>query len=506
MLTLDGSTLEGGGQLVRVALSLSAICKVPVSIYNIRAGRGAHSFQKRARDGRRNHQGGRASQGPCPHPRGGMDANNNAAPAKKQKPDGGLKESHLAALTWLARECRAHAEGAEMGSQELTFKPARVPKDGHGPVPRSKAEENASDDIEVIELKNPGSVWLIWQAIFPYIVFSLLHRHRQRGKEGSETSAFRIRLRGGTNVPKSPSSEYVQQVLLPLFERIGLPRVDVQVLRRGWTTGVAEIGEVEIAVFHPEQCLGDEVDGMVRNQKEKAREDEVDRGDGFVLAPFQLRSPETTTTVTSISMTILAGSPQTHSLVQSQLLESLRAIPAFASPAMPPIQLHPSSSADSSDERRLYILLVAHTSAGYPLGSDYLSPGRKMANDTDRQRTVDEAVGSVVRAFARECARGGGCVDEFAEDQLVIFQALADGASSVDVGKSGKRGGIKGREETGSLHTRTVRWVCREMLGTVFDGYGGCEGGGMKRDKGRLDDVGDELEALSITDNEDEKE
>ncbi|KIX94488.1 uncharacterized protein Z520_09874 [Fonsecaea multimorphosa CBS 102226] len=490
MLTLDGSTLEGGGQLVRVALSLSAICEVPVHIYNIRAGRGAHSFQKQARDSRRN-QGGRASQG-------------NTATAKQQKPGGGLKESHLAALRWLALECHAKVDGAEIGSQELTFRPTRR-KGGHQTTRRSKAEGNGSKEVEVIELKNPGSVWLIWQAIFPYIVFSML---RHRGSERSETPPFRIRLKGGTNVPKSPSSEYMQQVLLPLCERIGLPKVDIQVLRRGWTTGAAEIGEVEIAVFDPKQSWGDseemrpKADGLIKKEKGKSREHDVQDGGGFVLDPFQLTTSGPIT-VTSISMTILAGSSQTHSLVQSQLLQSLRAIPAFSSLSLP-VQLH-SSSADSGDERRLYILLVAHTFAGHTLGRDYLSPGRKVTNEKERQRTVDEAVGNVVRAFARECTRGS-CVDEFAEDQLVIFQALADGASSVDVGKSGQCRNMAGGAEAGSLHTRTVRWVCREMLGTVFDGQGRCEGRGMKREEGDFHGLRDELEVLSIAEDHDEKD
>ena len=52
-------------------------------------------------------------------------------------------------------------------------------------------------------------------------------------------------------MPKSPSSEYMQQVFLPLCEKIGLPKVDVNVIQRGWTTGAPEIGEVEISVSHP---------------------------------------------------------------------------------------------------------------------------------------------------------------------------------------------------------------------------------------------------------------
>lgn len=39
MILIDGSILEGGGQILRIALSLSALFKKPVKISKIRAGR-----------------------------------------------------------------------------------------------------------------------------------------------------------------------------------------------------------------------------------------------------------------------------------------------------------------------------------------------------------------------------------------------------------------------------------------------------------------------------------
>jgi RNA 3'-phosphate cyclase len=77
MLHLDGSYGEGGGQLVRTSLSLSALLGEPVKITDIRAGR--------------------------------------ARP--------GLRPQHLTAVKALARITHGEATGAELGSRELTFRP-----------------------------------------------------------------------------------------------------------------------------------------------------------------------------------------------------------------------------------------------------------------------------------------------------------------------------------------------------------------------------------------------
>ncbi|MEN8131099.1 MAG: RNA 3'-terminal phosphate cyclase [Pseudomonadota bacterium] len=80
MLTLDGSTGEGGGQILRSALSLSMCLSRPFRIINIRATR--------------------------------------------RKP--GLRRQHLAAVLAAAEVSNATLEGATLGSGELRFVPRRV--------------------------------------------------------------------------------------------------------------------------------------------------------------------------------------------------------------------------------------------------------------------------------------------------------------------------------------------------------------------------------------------
>jgi RNA 3'-terminal phosphate cyclase (ATP) len=81
MIDIDASYGEGGGQVVRTSLALSAITGQPVSLRRIRAGR--------------------------------------------RKP--GLKPQHLTAVRAMAKICHAKLEGARLNSQALTFTPRSTP-------------------------------------------------------------------------------------------------------------------------------------------------------------------------------------------------------------------------------------------------------------------------------------------------------------------------------------------------------------------------------------------
>ena len=80
MIAIDGSSGEGGGQILRTALALSLHTGAPLRIEKIRAGRA--------------------------------------------KP--GLLRQHLTAVLAAAEIGGAHVEGADLGSTELTFRPGRV--------------------------------------------------------------------------------------------------------------------------------------------------------------------------------------------------------------------------------------------------------------------------------------------------------------------------------------------------------------------------------------------
>lgn len=117
MLTIDGRQGEGGGQVLRTSLSLSAITGRPFRIENIRANR--------------------------------------------SRP--GLQPQHLTAVRAVAAICGAYLEGDHLDSTTLTFRPTSRPVGG-------------SYHFDVVEAsragRSAGSVTLIFQAILWPLLFA----------------------------------------------------------------------------------------------------------------------------------------------------------------------------------------------------------------------------------------------------------------------------------------------------------------------------------------------
>jgi len=154
MIEIDGSYGEGGGQILRTSLTLSALTKKPFRIYNIRA--------------------------------------------KRQKP--GLQRQHLTAVEAVKALTSAKTKGDFVGSTELIFEPQDIVESGHF----------------TFNIGTAGSVTLVLQTVLPIIL----------------NRKIEIRLIGGTDVPKSPTIDYIRLVFLPLLTKIGI-RGDINVVKRG---------------------------------------------------------------------------------------------------------------------------------------------------------------------------------------------------------------------------------------------------------------------------------
>lgn len=108
MIEIDGSIGEGGGQILRTAISLSAILDIPVKIFNIR----------------------------------------------KRRPRPGLKPQHLHAIKAIVDITDAKVDGLHINSQTIYFEPSTI-KGG----------------TFKIDVGTAGSISLILQALLPVIVF-----------------------------------------------------------------------------------------------------------------------------------------------------------------------------------------------------------------------------------------------------------------------------------------------------------------------------------------------
>lgn len=116
LVTIDGSHGEGGGQIVRTALSLAALRGVPVRVENVRAGR--------------------------------------------RRP--GLQAQHLAAVHLAAQVCDAEVTGAELGSTILHFAPRSRPIPGHYTLDVARMRQGGS----------AGAVTLVLQTVLVPLSFA----------------------------------------------------------------------------------------------------------------------------------------------------------------------------------------------------------------------------------------------------------------------------------------------------------------------------------------------
>jgi RNA 3'-terminal phosphate cyclase (ATP) len=183
MLELDGSALEGGGQIVRSAVALSAITGIPIRIRNIRAGR--------------------------------------------DRP--GLRYQHCAAVHAVASVCNAHVEGCGVGEKMLVFQPEKVEK------------KNITVDIGTA-----GSIPLVLQAWLPVILGC-----------GGE-----ILLKGGTEVPLSPTIDYFEHVCGRLLRSHGAA-ITTEILERGYYPRGGGLVKVTVGPSHMRPISLDDISAAV---------------------------------------------------------------------------------------------------------------------------------------------------------------------------------------------------------------------------------------------------
>jgi len=182
MLTIDGSHGEGGGQVLRSALSLSLLTGQAICIERIRA----------------------------------------------RRPKPGLQAQHLAGVRAASQVGAATVEGATFGSATLSFAPQGI---FPGKYAWNVAEERGSAGATTLVLQ---TVLLPLAMMFQVPGFKFqVPRHTPHATRNTQHDTSRLTVRGGTHVPWSPPYHYIEQVYLPTLARLGL-QASVQIERWGW--------------------------------------------------------------------------------------------------------------------------------------------------------------------------------------------------------------------------------------------------------------------------------
>ncbi|MBM3335947.1 RNA 3'-terminal phosphate cyclase [Candidatus Sumerlaeota bacterium] len=171
MIEIDGTFGEGGGQILRTSLALSALTGKPFHIARIRG--------------------------------------------RRAKP--GLRRQHLTAVLAVQRVASAEVTGAEIGSSELAFVPAKI--------------ESGQFSFDI---GTAGSAMLVLQTILPPLFCA--------------DSGSSVTVRGGTHNPLSPPFDFFAETFLPSVARMGF-HASARLVRHGFypAGGGEVVAEVEPA-------------------------------------------------------------------------------------------------------------------------------------------------------------------------------------------------------------------------------------------------------------------
>lgn len=393
---------------------------------------------------------------------------------------------------------------------------------------------------------------LIFQAVFPFLLFAAASNGSTHsgnneitvnsdGTRGVNTDAadaaagiITLEITGGTNVAFSLSFEYLDQVLLPTLEDAFGIRVERKLLARGWSLGKQQRGKVEFK-FKPLKL------GEALKIKEDATAT-IDGKTGGVVYGGGAPLPAVED-VEGIDVSIIVPGDMRESMADA-LVEDLEQL-------FPDVDITIKVNEDSGADTRIYVLLVAKAGV-VRWGRDILTSMPKKTKAADKSDTKGAAKGagskaskgssktttnnsnggsSVSAAISRKLAKelyeevsSGGVVDEYLQDQLVIFQALAEGRTSFPRGEAkdsleqavaqlsqltlhhvddnnegpaakdildGPGDSLRLDKKTdmpfgeGSTHTTTARWVTTQLLPGVKWYNKGllCEGTGVRMEK-----------------------
>ena len=325
----------------------------------------------------------------------------------------GLRAQHLIGIQ-LAVDIAGSSSGGLIGgsinSTEISYESSR----SQPPLNTSSTERHFTGDTGTA-----GSIVLLLQAALPTALFA----GGNSLDSSTNVTSTRLTLKGGTNASMAPQYDYWERVFWPtLQEQCGLEphQVQARVIQRGFYPRGG--GQVEVTILPMQQCR-------------PLQPIQLNRDQGGV-AKFYIRS-------------FHAGNNLRRHLAE-QMAQAAQATLLAQHPDVP-IEI------DVVKERNvvgsgLGILVTATTTTGCRLAGSALGHPKTMTAQQAGVAAAQELLQSL---------QDGGCVDEWLQDQLIVFMALAEGTSEMVTGSL-------------TLHTRTAIWISEEMT-SAFGENGGAK-------------------------------
>jgi len=307
--------------------------------------------------------------------------------AGREKP--GLKVQHVNIVKLLKRFAKAKVKGDEVGSTELIFIPRGL-KGGHYEV----------------NFDTAGSISLFFQTILPLTLFT-----------PGETT---IKVIGGTDVPKSPTADWLRFVFLPYIYRIP-SSIRLEVLRRGFYPAGGGIVQLNVKTeLHEQPSDLKEIREYLKGKVNLHRtvRGTVKKVHVFSVAHEELRE---------------------RKVAERQAKGALEALKSLGYER---VEIYRQYALAPSIGTSVTVWL--EDTEGNLLGADNLGKKGKLA----------EVVGAEAVKKLHEDWSSGATVDRHLADHLIPFMALVGGSIKVPL-------------FTGHLLTNI--WVCELFLGKTFE-------------------------------------
>ena len=306
----------------------------------------------------------------------------------------GLKSQHLTALKLLAEACDGSLLGGYVGSEEITFlaqSTARV--ESPGKVQPTRPITFTGDT------KTAGSICLLLQAILP---LALVTRR----------DILWI-LKGGTNTTMAPQYDYWEHIFLPTLRQccqLAEDAIQPTIIRRGYFPRGG--GEVQISTKHSSTVP---LPPIVLKERGDVK-------DIWIRAFHAGKCPRSV--------------PKQMAKAAEDFFKSQIA----SVPISTQVAFDESAFGSSSG-----ILIVASTTTECRLGASALGSPKRSPS------TVGIEAAEQLCSFLAD----GGCVDEYLQDQLILYMAVAKGTSEILTGPL-------------TSHTRTAIRIAEQLSGARF--------------------------------------